>query len=137
MQNSIDALRSGADSNQSPAEIKQGRSRIMYIECKAGGLTGDARIGRVFFSKTGQTLYYDGMAFQSLKGAGFKSNYFEVESGDEYWISGPKKDGSDRLYGEQLPIIVDNDVAEEYWSEIRGIPDHYQKPKPNKTRQNK
>jgi hypothetical protein len=33
--------------------------RIMYIESKAGGLAGgEARIGRVTFSKTGQTIYY-------------------------------------------------------------------------------
>lgn len=92
----------------------------MYIECKAGGLTGEARIGRVFFSKTGKTLYYGGMSFQSLKGAGFKSNYFEVESGDEYWISGPKKDGSDRLYGGRLPVVIDDDVAAEYSADILG-----------------
>src|SRR4051812_45448102 len=41
--------------------------RIMYIECKAGGLTGVARIGRVTFSQTGRTLYYRGQKFQSLK----------------------------------------------------------------------
>src|SRR5271154_5603441 len=64
--------------------------RIMYIECKAGKLTGTARIGRVTFSKTGRTLYYRGLTFQSLKGAGFKSNYYCVETGDDYWISGPK-----------------------------------------------
>ena len=29
------------------------KSRIMYIESKAGGLTGPARIGRVTFSKSG------------------------------------------------------------------------------------
>jgi hypothetical protein len=102
----------------------------MYIECKAGGLIGDARIGRVSFSKSGKTLYYAEMTFQSLKGAGFKSNHFEVETGEEYWISGPKKDGSDRLYGERLPVVVDDDVAEEYWQEIRGLPENYQKPKP-------
>ena len=37
--------------------------------------------------------------FQSLKGAGFKANYFDVETGDEYWISGCKRDGSDRVEG--------------------------------------
>src|SRR4051794_2773918 len=31
--------------------------RIMYVECKAGALTGAARIGRVSHSKTGRTLY--------------------------------------------------------------------------------
>ena len=69
----------------------------MYIECKAGGLTGAARIGRVTFSKTGRTLYYRGQTFQSLKGAGFKSNYYCVETGEDYWISGPKRRGGDAL----------------------------------------
>jgi hypothetical protein len=36
------------------------RSRIMYVESKASGLTGEARIGRVSFSKTGWTLYCQG-----------------------------------------------------------------------------
>lgn len=98
------------------------KPRIMYIESKAGGLTGPARIGRVTFSKSGATLYYDGKAFQSLKGSGFKSNYFEVESGDAYWISGPRKDGQDALYPTHLATLVDEDVHDEYWAEIRGLP---------------
>jgi hypothetical protein len=93
--------------------------RIMYIEGKAGGLTGDARIGRVTFSKTGRTLYYRGHTFQSLKGAGFKSNYYCVETGEDYWISGPKRRGGDALYGGGTPTQIDDDVREEYWREIR------------------
>jgi predicted nucleotidyltransferase component of viral defense system len=54
------------------------RSRIMYIEYKGDGLVGPARIGRVTYSKTGSTLHYGGKAFQSLKGSGFKANYFDV-----------------------------------------------------------
>ena len=100
------------------------KSRIMYIENKSDGLTGPARIGRVTFSKTGKTLYYQGKSFRSLKGRGFKSNYYEVGTGDEYWISGCRKDGDDRLYGERLPIEIDEDVLEEYWSEIRQTPGH-------------
>src|SRR5882762_6338388 len=84
-------------------KAKARAGRIMYIECKAGGLTGTARIDRVTFSQTGRTLYYRGQKFQSLKGAGFKSNYYDVDSGKDYWISGPKRDGSDRLYGERTP----------------------------------
>lgn len=99
-----------------------GRTRIMYIESKADGLTGPARIGRVSFSKRGRTIYYQGRAFQSLGGVGFKSNYYDVETGDEYWISGPKRDGSDRLYGESTPVEIDDDVREEYWRDIRGLP---------------
>jgi hypothetical protein len=98
------------------------RTRIMYIEDKSGGLSGPARIGRVSFSKSGSTIYYNGRAFRSLKGAGFKANYVDVETGDEYWISGPRRDGADRLYGEPVAVEVDEDVRQEYWSDIRGQP---------------
>lgn len=95
----------------------------MYIESKAQGLTGPARIGRVTFSKTGATLYYQGRSFQSLSGSGFKANYFDVETGDQYWISGPRRNGADRLYGERLPVEIDDDVRVEYWTDIRRRPD--------------
>ena len=86
----------------------------MYIECKADGLEGPAVIGRVYFSKSSKTLYYKGLKFQSLKGSGFKANYFETESGDHYWISGPRKDQNDRLYGGTLGVHIDEDIKEEY-----------------------
>ena len=104
------------------------RSRIMYIERKAGALTGEARIGRVTYSKTGKSVYYRGLTFQTQRGHGFKSNYFEVESGEEYWITGCKKRGSNRLYGERIPIEIDEDVRGEYWLNIRGLPDCVDRP---------
>lgn len=94
----------------------------MYVEAKSGGLTGPARIGRVTVSKTGATLYYQGKAFQSLKGTGFKSNYFDVETGEHYWISGPRRDGRDALYATNVRPDIDPDVADEYWAEIRQLP---------------
>lgn len=105
--------------NKASAQI----GRIMYIECKAGGLTGAARIARVTFSKTGRTIYYGGQTFQSLKGAGFKSNYYCVETGEDYWISGPKRRGGDALYGGSTPIYIDADVREDYWRDIRRQPE--------------
>jgi hypothetical protein len=98
------------------------KPRIMYIESKAEGLVGPARIGRVTYSKTGRTLFYGGKAFRSLNGRGFKANYYDVESGDEYWISGCRKDGRDRLYTSNLPIEIDEDVRAEYWELIRAKP---------------
>lgn len=98
------------------------RSRIMYIEDKSEGLANAGRIGRVTFSKTGATLRYAGRAFQSLKGSGFKANYFDVETGVGFWISGPRRDGADGLYGRLTqPEDVDIDVAETYWRDIRGM----------------
>jgi hypothetical protein len=65
------------------------KSRIMYIESKASGLTGSARIGRVTFSKCYATLYY----------------------------------GRDSLCATHVAPEVDSDVYDEYWSNIRGMPD--------------
>ncbi|MCI3132970.1 1-deoxy-D-xylulose-5-phosphate synthase [Phenylobacterium aquaticum] len=93
----------------------------MYIEDKSESLNGAARIGRVTFSKSGRSLTYRGRTFQSLGGHGFKANYFDVESGDHFWISGPRKDGRDRLYDQSgKPVAIDEDVAEDYWRNIRG-----------------
>jgi hypothetical protein len=96
------------------------RSRIMYIEDKSEGLVGPARIGRVTYSKTGKSLTYRGHEYASLRGAGFKANFWEVESGKQYWISGCKKDGLDSLYANVVEI--DEDVREEYWVKIRNKP---------------
>lgn len=98
------------------------KPRIMYIEDKSGGLANAGRIGLVSYSKTGATLYYGGRAFQSLKGSGLKANYFEVETGGAFWISGPRRDGADGLHGRVTgPTDVDADVAEAYWRDIRGM----------------
>ncbi len=97
------------------------KTRIMYIENKSASLNGPARIGRVTFSKTGKSISYQGRTFQSLKGRAFKANYFDVASGEEFWISGPRKDGDDRLYSQSTqPVEIDDDVAEEYWRDVRG-----------------
>ena len=69
--------------------------RIMYIECKGNEISGPARIGRVTFSKSGKSLYYQGRRFHTLSGGGFKANYFDWETGEHYWISGCKKRGGD------------------------------------------
>ena len=97
------------------------RTRIMYIEDKSEGLVGPARIGRVTYSKTGKSVTYRGREFASLKGTGIKANFWDVENGKQYWISGCKKDGLDSLYANV--IAIDEDVREEYWLKIRNKPE--------------
>lgn len=97
-------------------------TRIMYIERKANEVTGEARIGRVTFSKTMRTMFYCGKEYIKVKN-GFKHNCIEVETNEEYWISGCRKDGADRLYGERVPVYIDEDVREEYWISIRNLPE--------------
>ncbi len=91
------------------------KSRMMYVEHKSGqNDKGEAWIGHVFFSKTGKTLYFNGLAFRSLKGAGVYANYYEVESGDEYWISGVKKAGRDRHWAGSGVIAIGRNAVDEY-----------------------
>ena len=97
-------------------------TRIMYIEFKGDGATGPARIGRVTFSKSGQSIYYRGKTFIKTTNA-MKANYLEVETGMSYWISGPRKDGLDALYLSNVGAEIDEDVREEYWTVIRNRPD--------------
>ena len=93
----------------------------MYIEEKSGVASLEARIGRVLTSKSGRTIRYNQLEFQSLKGAGYKANYYELESGDHYWISRCRKDGNDGLY--RTTVYIDDDVREEYWRDIREMPE--------------
>ena len=92
-------------------------SKIMYIELKTDGLRGEGRIGRIEYSKTGKTIYYKGRTLVPTKGTPLKANYFDEKSLEGFWISGPKKNGEDSLYPDEIGI--DEDVREEYWSQIR------------------
>jgi len=93
--------------------------RIMYIERKDGGLEGPGRIGWVELSRTTRSYVYNGRRFHKTK-SGFKHNCIEEGTGVEYWISGPKKRGGDRLYGGVVQI--DEDARVEYWTKIRRRP---------------
>jgi hypothetical protein len=97
------------------------KPRIMYMEYKGDEIFGPARIGRVTYTKSGKSILYRGRRFETLRGYGFKANFFDVETHEHYWISGCKKDGTDALYS--TTVEIDEDVREEYWTEIRRRPD--------------
>jgi hypothetical protein len=100
------------------------KTRIMYIERKEESLSGPARIGRVTFSKSGRSVSYRGRTFLKSK-RGYKWNHIDMETSAHYWISGPRKDGQDRLYPQRhQPVEIDDDVRVEYWTKIRGMPSH-------------
>jgi hypothetical protein len=91
------------------------KTELKYIELKSGfSDNGTAWIGLVSFSKSGKTIYFDGKAFQSLDGTGISGNYFDLESGDEYWISGVKKDMSDRHKFGGGKIYVEKRILNKY-----------------------
>jgi hypothetical protein len=85
------------------------QTRVMYIERKTHnrrslGDRGPAVIGEVSFSRTGTTIYFAGRSFRRIRKGGMIGNYFCNEDGDEYWISGVKKRGSNRHWAGGGPI---------------------------------
>ena len=97
-------------------QLTQGeKRRVMYVENKEGGIDGaDARIGWVSFSKTGRPIDYRGKSLKRLKGGGVSGNYFDEDTGEEYWVSGIKKRGSNAHWAESPKIEVDPDAEQEY-----------------------
>ena len=86
---------------------------LMYIELKSGySDNGPAWIGYVKASKSRKTIYFNDHAFQKHNGIG--ANYIDVESGDEYWISGVKKRESNRHWAGSGKIMIDRRAVKEY-----------------------
>lgn len=91
------------------------KRRVMYVENKEGKIDGaEGRIGWVTFSQSGRTVYYRGRQLQRAKGGGIRGNFFDTETGEEYWISGVKKRGSNAHWAERIKVEVDDDAADEY-----------------------
>jgi hypothetical protein len=89
------------------------KTEIVYVEIETrSNHDGKAWIGKCFFSKTGQTIYFNGNVYR--KGKGFSSNYFDIETGNGFWISGVKKNGNDRhRFGKGI-IEIDESIIPEY-----------------------
>ena len=88
---------------------------LMYLENKDYSTDGvNAHIGWVEFSKTGKTVKYKGLEFIKVKRVGGRGNFYEKTSGDEYWISGIKKRGSNVHWAESAKVAIDEDAMEEY-----------------------
>ncbi len=90
------------------------KPKVMYIENKFRDHSGPAWIGFVEFSKSGQTIYFNNKALKKLKVPGIWGNYFDIETGEEYWVSGVKKDGRDRHRFGGGKIMIDKNSVSEY-----------------------
>ena len=62
---------------------------------------------------------HDLLLLKSLKGRGIYANYRDENTGLEYWVSAPKKNGEDRHPLGSGAIKIDEDIADEYWRTIR------------------
>lgn len=88
---------------------------IKYIELKSGfSDNGPAWISEVEFSKSGQTVYFNDMALKKLKIPGAGSNHYDIETGEEYWISSVKRNGQDRHWAGGGKILLDEEIVPDY-----------------------
>lgn len=86
---------------------------IRYIELKTGyNDDGPAWIGKVKISRSGNTVYFNDHAFQKCNG--ISGNFIDIESGEEYWISGIKKNSEDRHWAGRGKITIDSKIIPEY-----------------------
>jgi len=87
---------------------------IKYIEHKPAEHTDRATawIARVWPSSSGKTLYFNEMALR--RGSGGDSNHYDIVSGRNYWITGVKKRGSNRHWGRNSPIQIEQSLVQWY-----------------------
>lgn len=91
---------------------------IKYIELKTGYFdNGPAWIARVVISRSGQTIYFSDKALRRSGGQLISGNYFDISSGDEYWVSGVKKRGGDRHGAGSGSIRIEASAVAEYSKE--------------------
>ena len=94
---------------------------IRYIELKTGyEHNGPAWICRPKLSKSGRTVYFNNKSLSNIGGAGISGNHQDIETGEEYWISGIKKDGGDRHIFGSGKIYIESSVVEDYL-QARGL----------------
>ena len=86
---------------------------LKYIELKTGyNDNGPAWIARVKVSKSGRTIYFDGRALK--QGAVCAGNFVDIETRETFWVSGVKRDGTDRHWAGSGKIFVEAAAVEEY-----------------------
>ena len=96
----------------------------MYLQHKTGHNTdrGPAWIARVRFTRTWRTAYVHGRTLVRVTGtarANFDANFYDADTGERFWMSGPKRDRTDGRYTSQQPH-VDEDVRDEYAAFVAG-----------------
>ena len=95
------------------------KPEIRYIELKSGfGDNGPAWIGIAEFSKSRRTVYFNGKALKNSNARGIAGNYYDIENGDEYWVSGIKKDGTDRHWAGGGKIMIDRNIVDSYLNQV-------------------
>ena len=94
-------------------------SPLIYVELKTGySDNGPAWIGRADYSKSRKMLYFNGMALRQLSKRQIFTTHVNPETGGEFWVSGVKKDQTDRHWAGSGVILIDQAVLNEYLKHV-------------------
>ncbi len=94
---------------------------MLYIELKTNrNNQGPAWIGLAKLSGSKRTVYFNGKALKRISGGGASGNHIDSETGEEYWVSGVKKDGSDRHWAGNGVVMIDSRIVDDYLA-LRGL----------------
>ncbi len=90
---------------------------LKYIErCTGTNHNGPAWIGFVQTSRSGRTIYFNSCALQASSGGPGVGNHYDLETREEYWVSGVKKSGSNRHWAGSGHILVEESAVSELLS---------------------
>jgi hypothetical protein len=86
---------------------------LKYIELKSGyNDNGPAWIARVQVSRSGRTVYFNGKALK--RAGGIAGNHYDADNGEEYWVSGIKKNALDRHWAGSGLVGIEAAAVSEY-----------------------
>lgn len=81
---------------------------LKYIEkCTGAAHNGPAWIAYVQASRSGRTVYFNGCALQAATGGAVVGNHVDLETHEEYWVTGVKTSGSNRHWAGSGHILVE------------------------------
>ena len=94
----------------------------MFVQLKTGHDIdrGPCWISRVRFSKTYGTAYWHGRTLRRCADL-FDANFLDVETEEEYWLSGPHRYRRATRYGSVVPV-VDAGARSDYERFLAGEP---------------
>lgn len=106
---------------QAGAKLLATAERVMFIQLKTGYDTdsGPAWISSVRFNKTWKTAYWHGRTLH--RSPLIDANFYDVETREEFWVSGPHRDRRDVRYSGVQPS-VDDDIRDVYAAFLHGAP---------------
>ena len=94
----------------------------MFVQLKTGHDIdqGPCWISVVRFNRSWKTAYWHGKTLRRWPGM-FDANFFDVDTREHYWLSGPHRDHRDTRYGNVTPTI-DDDARSAYEEFLAGAP---------------